>query len=68
MAKSQRSQKSSQTFWTNFVLIFICVMWMIPILGILITSFRPSEEIFRNGWWNVFPHKEDLEIIRVVLP
>ena len=68
MAKSQKSQKSSQSFWTNFVLIFICAMWMIPILGILITSFRPSEEIFRNGWWNVFPHKEDLEIDRYTFP
>ncbi|HPS32590.1 MAG TPA: carbohydrate ABC transporter permease [Anaerolineaceae bacterium] len=68
MANSLKSHKASQSFWTNFVLIVICVLWMIPILGILITSFRPSDEIFRNGWWNVFPHKEDVEVSRVVIP
>ena len=68
MAKGQKTTKRTQNFWTNFVLIFICVVWMVPVIGILITSFRPSEDIFKTGWWTVFPHKEDVEIDRVVLP
>jgi alpha-glucoside transport system permease protein len=44
-------------------------MWMIRFLGILITSFRPMrKKCFKSGWWNVFPHKEDVEVTRVVLP
>lgn len=67
MAKSALSKKKSSKFWINFVLIMICIIWMVPILGILITSFRPSEDIFKTGWWTVFPHKENIESGRIVL-
>lgn len=68
MAKSQKSRKKSSGFWVNFILIVICIIWMVPIVGILITSFRPSEDIFKSGWWKVFPHKENIEVSREVLP
>ncbi|MFZ3070310.1 MAG: carbohydrate ABC transporter permease [Anaerolineaceae bacterium] len=68
MAKSQQSHKKSSSFWINFILIVICIIWMVPIVGILITSFRPSEDIFQSGWWKVFPHKENVEVSREVLP
>jgi len=66
--RDRKQQREPRVFWTNFVLILICVIWMVPVIGILITSFRPSEDIFKTGWWTVFPHKEDIEIDRVVLP
>ncbi len=66
--KTFKTDKQKSAFWNNFILIVICIIWLVPILGILITSFRPSEEIFRSGWWNVFPHKENVEIERIVLP
>lgn len=67
MAKSAKSQKRSQNFIVNLVLTIICVVWMVPIIGILITSFRPSEDIFRTGWWTVFPHKSELAVGRIKL-
>lgn len=42
----------------NGTLILICMIWIIPTLGILVTSFRDSQDIFTSGWWTVFPHKE----------
>ncbi|WP_026551856.1 carbohydrate ABC transporter permease [Arthrobacter sp. H20] len=33
--------------------IIIATVWTIPTLGLLISSFRPEENIQRNGWWNV---------------
>jgi len=65
MAKSAKSHKKSQNFWVNFILVLVCVLWMIPIIGILITSFRQSQDIFRSGWWTVLPHKEEVEIDRI---
>jgi len=65
--KSAKSQKKSQQFWTNFILILLCTLWMIPVIGILITSFRPSQDVFSSGWWTVFPHREDVEIDRIEL-
>jgi len=67
MAKSASAQKRSQSFIVNFVLIVICIVWLVPIFGILITSFRPSEDIFRTGWWTVFPHRTEVEVGRIKL-
>ncbi len=32
----------------------ICVLWLIPSLGLLITSFRPEQAINTSGWWTFF--------------
>jgi alpha-glucoside transport system permease protein len=67
MAKSAKSQKRAQSFFINLVLIIICIAWMVPILGILITSFRHSEDIFKSGWWTVFPHRVEMQVARIKL-
>ena len=54
---SYKGQKAFSNFLVNLTLIIICVIWLVPTLGILITSFRNSEDIFKTGWWTVFPHK-----------
>jgi alpha-glucoside transport system permease protein len=33
---------------------FICFLWIVPIVGTVITSFRPEDDANTNGWWNVF--------------
>ncbi len=58
---SFKKQKFLSSLFVNGVLIIICLLWTIPTLGVLITSFRPSEDIFRSGWWTVFPHKTWVE-------
>jgi alpha-glucoside transport system permease protein len=30
------------------------LIWLLPTIGLLITSFRPASEIFTTGWWEVF--------------
>ena len=60
--KSYKSQKRTSSFVVNLVLILISAVFVVPIFGILITSFRQSERIFNSGWWTVFPHKEWVEI------
>ncbi|HST84287.1 MAG TPA: carbohydrate ABC transporter permease [Kineosporiaceae bacterium] len=32
----------------------ICFLWIVPIIGVVITSFRPKDDANTNGWWNVF--------------
>ncbi len=36
----------------------IAILWTVPTAGLLITSFRPPEEIRRTGWWTVFTNPE----------
>ncbi|MDR6815780.1 alpha-glucoside transport system permease protein [Neorhizobium sp. 2083] len=32
----------------------ICIIWLIPTLGILVTSFRDAGQIAASGWWTAF--------------
>ena len=34
--------------------IIIAILWTTPTLGLLITSFRPPQEINTSGWWSIF--------------
>lgn len=38
----------------HFVLILICILWVVPSLGLLVSSFRPRSMIATNGWWEAF--------------
>ncbi|KKO54183.1 hypothetical protein XI25_08985 [Paenibacillus sp. DMB20] len=42
----------------NLVLGLICFVWLLPTLGLLVSSFRPAADIMQTGWWNVLPHQE----------
>jgi alpha-glucoside transport system permease protein len=35
----------------RIVVIAICAIWFIPTLGILVSSFRPAQDITKDGWW-----------------
>ncbi|KAA9005847.1 carbohydrate ABC transporter permease [Paenibacillus spiritus] len=52
-----KKRKGSKTV-VNLVLGVICFIWLIPTLGLLISSFRPAADILETGWWKVFPHQE----------
>lgn len=41
----------------NTILGLICFIWIIPTLGLFVSSFRSAADILETGWWNVFPHK-----------
>ncbi len=35
----------------HLILIGMCVIWLLPTIGLLVTSFRPFQDINRGGWW-----------------
>jgi alpha-glucoside transport system permease protein len=39
---------------THLIIIFTMLLWIVPTLGLLITSFRPVQDINTTGWWTVF--------------
>ena len=38
----------------HLIVLAFTAVWMVPTLGLLITSFRSPENIFGSGWWTVF--------------
>jgi len=40
----------------HIVIIILALVWMLPTLGLLFTSFRPPNDVAYSGWWTVFEH------------
>ena len=38
----------------HIVIIALCLLWLVPALGLLVTSFRPVQDANETGWWTVF--------------
>ncbi|CAN5682489.1 MAG: carbohydrate ABC transporter permease [Actinomycetota bacterium] len=36
----------------HVTLAVVSVIWLIPVLGLVISSFRPAAEVSTSGWWN----------------
>ena len=43
--------QGSATWPVKIFIIVLCVLWMIPVVGLLINSFRPRDEQLSSGWW-----------------
>jgi len=35
----------------HVVIILIALVWIFPTLGVLVTSFRPAQDVAATGWW-----------------
>lgn len=53
------TEKSSRILWRALLhtfIIFIAALWLVPTIGVLVTSFRPAQDVASSGWWTVFAH------------
>src|SRR5688572_22296342 len=39
---------------THVIIILTMIIWIVPTLGLLVTSLRPPEAVRSSGWWTVF--------------
>jgi alpha-glucoside transport system permease protein len=52
------------------VVVGLCVLWAVPTVGLLVSSFRPPREVAQTGWWTALlppPGPFTLENYRRVL-
>ena len=43
-------------WFVRITVIVIVILWLIPTLGVLITSFRPEALVDSTGWWTALAH------------
>ncbi len=49
-------QKSRLTWAVNISVVLMVVLWLIPTVGLLVSSVRTTDQISRSGWWSAaFP-------------
>lgn len=46
---------------THLIVILIIIIWIVPTLGLFITSFRPLPLINTSGWWTAFSTKSTMD-------
>ena len=50
----RQSKKPKKGIIPTVVATTIALLWTIPTVGLLITSFRPQIDALRSGWWEAF--------------
>jgi alpha-glucoside transport system permease protein len=53
----------------HVVLLIIAIIWLLPSVGLFVSSFRPAEAISSTGWWTSFqtPAQFTLDLYRQAL-
>jgi alpha-glucoside transport system permease protein len=55
--KREEALGARQGGWfVRIAVIAIVLLWLIPTVGVLITSFRPENLVETTGWWTVLAH------------
>lgn len=50
-AKAARVKKKSTSPLVSLVVVIIATIWTIPTFGLVLSSFRPENDIKQTGWW-----------------
>lgn len=56
-------KKSSLTWAVNISAAVLVILWLVPTLGLFISSFRTADQISGSGWWNaMFPTEQTIQL------
>jgi alpha-glucoside transport system permease protein len=57
-----RRQKLISDLLVNGALLLLCILWTVPTFGLLVSSFRPRDEVSSSGWWTVVQDPTELTL------
>lgn len=64
---TKKRKKLISDILVNGSLLLLCIIWTLPTLGLLVSSFRPQNAVNATGWWAVVRPAEDIEGARFTL-
>jgi alpha-glucoside transport system permease protein len=53
-SRASKAHHALTNRWASVAALVIAVLWTVPTVGLLISSFRPQADVQGNGWWNFF--------------
>ena len=56
--RADRVKRRLTSPWATIAALGIAVLWTIPTFGLLLSSFRPADQIATTGWWTFFSNPE----------
>jgi alpha-glucoside transport system permease protein len=56
--KSSRGRQRLNAILVNGGLALLVLIWLIPVIGLFVSSFRERLSIQTSGWWSILPHRE----------
>jgi len=61
-------KKSSLSWAVNITVLVLVVLWVVPTLGLFVSSFRTADQIYNSGWWDsLFPAEQNM-VLRTADP
>ena len=59
--QSIAGSKSSLTWAVHISVVVLVVLWMVPTVGLFVSSFRTADQISTSGWWaSLFPAEQNV--------
>ncbi len=52
-ATTGRGRRGTGMLIVRMVVLLLCLLWLVPTVGLLVSSFRDKEAVADSGWWNV---------------
>jgi alpha-glucoside transport system permease protein len=62
------TQPRHRSIIINLVLLALCILWLLPTIGVFVSSFRTRDDVQATGWWTVLPHKEWTTVTHIDIP
>jgi len=60
MATRKPGHTQGEANWlVKIVIVLMCVLWIVPVIGLLVTSFRNQDAVNTSGWWTVLKNPLD---------